>query len=120
MLKGRFISSFNYAEVVDITAVMHDFLSLDTGVRLGIYGDAFIYIEAGFDALELFLDDRRDDENFNNSRENYAIDGYAGEGAGINTRNIRTEGFIKARQIDSDTWDSDKHIFYGRQISLFL
>ena len=120
MLKGELISSFNYAEVFDKTGLMHDFLSLDTGVRLGLYGKAFIYIEAGFDAFELFLNDARDDDNFYDSQENNAIDGYAGLGAGINAKNIRIEGFVKARQIDSDTWDSDKKIFYGLQLSLFF
>lgn len=120
LLKGELISSFNYAEILDETGVMHEFLSLDTGVRLGVYGRAFVYIEAGFDAFELFLDDARDDDNFYDSRENNRIDGYAGLGAGINAKNVRIEGFVKARQIDGDYWDSDKQIFYGLQLSLFF
>jgi hypothetical protein len=120
LVKGELISSFNYAEILDETGVMHDFLSLDTGVRLGVYGKAFVYIEAGFDAFELVLDDVRDDDNFYDSRENNRIDGYAGLGAGLNTKNIRIEGFAKARQIDGDYWDSDKQIFYGLQLSLFF
>jgi hypothetical protein len=102
LLKGELISSFNYAEFLDETGVMHEFLSLDTGVRLGVYGKAFVYIEAGFDAFELFLDETRDDDNFYDSRENNRIDGYAGLGAGINVKNVRIEGFVKARQIDGD------------------
>ena len=66
------------------------------------------------------MNDARDDDNFYDSQENNAIDGYAGLGAGINAKNIRIEGFVKARQIDSDTWDSDKQIFYGLQLSLFF
>jgi hypothetical protein len=120
LLKGELISSFNYAEILDDTGEMQDFLSLDTGVRLGVYGKAFIYIEAGFDTLELFLDDVRDDDNFNDPQENNQIDGYAGLGAGINAENVRIEGFVKARQIDGDYWDSDKQIFYGLQFSLFF
>jgi hypothetical protein len=91
---------------------------LDTGVRLGIYGKAFIYIEAGFDTLELFYEDARDDDNFYDSTENNSIDGYAGLGAGFKANNVQIEGFVKARQIDGDTWDSDKQIFYGLQLSL--
>ncbi|WP_232787912.1 hypothetical protein [Paraglaciecola sp. MB-3u-78] len=120
LLKGELISSFNYAEILDDTGEMQDFLSLDTGVRLGVYGKAFIYIEAGFDTLELFLDDVRDDDNFYDPQENNQIDGYAGLGAGINAENVRIEGFVKARQIDGDYWDSDKQIFYGLQFSLFF
>ena len=120
LLRGELISSFNYAEVYDEVGFMHDFVSLDTGVRLGIYGNAFIYIEAGFDAFEILLDDARDNDNFYDSRENNEIDGYAGIGAGINAPNLRIEGFVKARQIDGENWDSDKQIFYGIQLSLFF
>jgi hypothetical protein len=120
LIKGELVSSLNYAEVFDEYGFMHDFISLDTGVRLGVYGKAFFYIEAGFDAFEVFLDDARDDDNFYDYREDNAIDGYAGLGAGFNAKNVRVEGFVKARQIDGDTWDSDKQIFYGLQFSLFF
>jgi hypothetical protein len=66
------------------------------------------------------LDDARDDDNFYDSRENNCIDGYAGLSAGINVKNVRIEGFVKARQIDGDYWDSDKQIFYGLHLSLFF
>ncbi len=39
LVRGELVTSFNYAEVSDETGIMHDFLSLDTGVRLGIYDD---------------------------------------------------------------------------------
>jgi hypothetical protein len=42
LVRGELITSFNYAEVSDETGIMHDFLSLDTGVRLGIY-DNFLF-----------------------------------------------------------------------------
>ena len=118
LVKGELVSSLNYAEVLDDRGGMQNFLSLDTGVRLGFYGQAFFYIEAGFDAFELVVDDNRDDDYFNEGQEDNAIDGYAGLGAGINAKNIRIEGFVKARQIDSETWDSDKQMFYGLQLSL--
>jgi hypothetical protein len=35
-VRGELISSINYAEILNQTGVMHEFLSLDTGVRLGI------------------------------------------------------------------------------------
>jgi hypothetical protein len=120
LLRGELVSSFNYVEVLDETGGMQEFLSLDTGVRLGVYGKAFIYIEAGFDTLEIFFDDERDDDNFYNTREKNTIDGYAGLGAGFKANNVRIEGFVKARQIDGDTWESDKQIFYGLQLSLFF
>ena len=118
LIRGELISSLNYAEVLDDKGDIQNFLSLDTGVRLGIYGKAFIYIEAGFDTLELFYEDARDDDNFYDSTENNSIDGYAGLGAGFKAYNVQIEGFVKARQIDGDTWDSDKQIFYGLQLSL--
>ena len=120
VVKGEFISSLNYAEVLDDTGFMREFLSLDTGVRLGIYQTVFVYIEAGFDAFEIILDGAKDDDHFYDPLENNRVDGYAGLGAGINTNNVRIEGFVKARQIDGDTWDSDKQIFYGVQLSLFF
>ena len=118
LLKGELITSFNYAEIQDEEGVMHDFFTLDTGVRLGVYGKFFVYIEAGFDAFEIILDDSRDNDNFYDTQENNALDGYAGLGAGIIAKNLRIEGFVKARQIDGDYWDSDKQIFYGLQLSL--
>jgi hypothetical protein len=120
LLKGELVSSLNYAEVFDEKGIMRDFLSLDTGVRLGFYGKAFIYIEAGFDTFEMFMDEERDENNFNDSRENNGVDGYAGLGTGINAKHVRIEAFVKARQIDGDTWDSDKQVFYGLQLSLFF
>jgi len=120
LVKGELVTSFNYAEILDEVGIKHDFLTLDTGVRLGIYGKFFVYIEAGFDAFEIILDSTRDDNRFNDSQENNAIDGYASLGAGVNAKNIRIEGFVKARQIDGDYWDIDKQIFYGIQLSLFF
>ena len=120
MLKGEFVSSINYAEVYDETGLSHEFVSLDTAVRLGIYNQVFIYIEAGVDVFEMFLNENRDDDNFDDSKENNDIDGYAGLGAGFNAKNMRVEGVVKARQIDGDTWDIDKQIFYGLQFSLFF
>ena len=118
LIKGEVVTSFNYAEILDERGNLQDFVSLDAGVRLGIYGKVFVYIEAGFDAFEAFLDNDRDDDHFYDSKENNAIDGYAGLGVGINAKNVRIEGFVKARQLDGDNWDSDKHIFYGLQFSL--
>ena len=120
LLQGEFISSLNYVEVFDEEGIMHDFLSLDTGVRLGLYGMFFAYIEAGFDVSEIILKDARDEDDFYDVQENNAVDGYAGLGVGIIANNVRVEGFLKARQIDGDTWDNDKKIFYGLQISLFF
>jgi hypothetical protein len=95
LLRGELVSSFNYVEVLDETGGMQEFLSLDTGVRLGVYGKAFIYIEAGFDTLEIFFDDERDDDNFYNTREKNTIDGYAGLGAGFKANNVRIEGLLR-------------------------
>jgi len=120
LLKGEFISSFNYVEVFDKEGTVHNFASLDTGVRLGLYGQFFIYIEAGFDAFEMILKDTRDEDNFYDLQQNNQVDGYAGLGVGIDVSNIRIEGFVKARQIDGDTWDNNKKIFYGLQLSLFF
>jgi hypothetical protein len=120
LVKGEFITSLNYAEILDKTGDMQHFLSLDTGVRLGIYGKAYIYVEAGFDTLEIFFDDARDNDHFNDYQEDNDIDGYAGLGVGFKANNTRIEGFVKARQIDGDNWDSDKQIFYGLQVSLFF
>ena len=99
MVKGELVSSFNGVEVFDDRGIKHDVLCLDTGVRLGIYGKTFIYIEAGFDTFEMLLDDARDDDNFYDSRENNVIDGYAGLGAGIDTKSVRIEGFVKAARL---------------------
>ncbi|GAC17793.1 hypothetical protein GARC_0812 [Paraglaciecola arctica BSs20135] len=120
-VKGEFVSSLNYAEVLDEDGDMQDFMAWDTGVRLGVYGKVFVYIEAGFDAFEIVSDDRRNDDDyyFDKTQKNNSVDGYAGLGAGINMPNMRIEGFIKARQIDGDYWDSDKQVFYGLQISMF-
>lgn len=30
---------------------MHDFLSLETGIRLGLYDTFFVFIEAGFNGI---------------------------------------------------------------------
>ena len=68
--------------------------------------------------FEIILDDPRDNDNFYDSRENNLIDGYVGLGVGINAKNVRIEGSVKARRIDGDNWNSDKKIFYGLQLSL--
>jgi hypothetical protein len=119
-VKGELISSLNYATVLDDRGFMRDYLALDTGVRLGFYGQTFIYIEAGFDVFELVWQDIRDEEYeiFDDTEQTNTIDGYAGLGAGINTKHIRVEAFVKARKIDTEVWESDKYLFYGLQLSL--
>jgi len=107
LLKGELISSLNYADMLDKRCVIHDFLSSDTGLRPSVYGKAFVYIEADFGTLELFLDDVQDDVSFYDPPENNVIDGYAGIGAGFNADDFQIEGVVKARQIDGDYWDSD-------------
>ena len=92
LVRGELVTSFHYAEVSDETGIMHDFLSLDTGVRLEIYDNFFVYIEAGFDVFDIILDDPRDDDNFYDSRENNLVDGYVDLGVEINAKNVRIEG----------------------------
>jgi hypothetical protein len=118
-VQGELLTSIGYAEVQDKDQLVQHFVISDLGVRLGYYDKFYVYIEGGIDLLEILFQDFRDDDDFyaDNNSDN-TPDGYAALGAGLDAGTFKVEGFVKARNIDSEYWDSEHHIFYGVQFSL--
>jgi hypothetical protein len=120
-VRGEAISSINHSEILDENDHYQNYISWDVGVRLGYYNNVFVYVEGGMDFLELIIDGDKDDDNsFEDRDTGNGIDGYAAIGAGIIVDKLRLEGFVKARKIDGDYWESKHQIFYGAQISLLF
>ncbi|MDT0582357.1 hypothetical protein [Brumicola blandensis] len=114
-IKSEIITSLNAATVLDNSGYYQDYLGLDLGVRLGYYDDVFLYIEGGFDVFESAFKDDDEFDNHYNDRDN--LDGYAALGWGIQSGNLRVEGYVKARQIDAEYWTANKTLFYGMQFT---
>ncbi|MFT4937755.1 MAG: hypothetical protein ACI88A_000773 [Paraglaciecola sp.] len=120
MLVGQVNSSINFAEVLTEDQVLEEFLAWEVGGKLGYFSDFFIYIEAGIDLTELAFSQERDDCCRDLSNDNNNIDGYAGLGAGLDLGKLRLEVFSRVRQIDTRSWTSKSHVFYGAQLSLLF
>ncbi|WP_233267324.1 hypothetical protein [Paraglaciecola sp. L3A3] len=120
--RGEAISSLNYAEVLDENDQVQNYISWDVGMRLGYYNDVFVYVEGGLDLLEMINGDinKDDDYYFEDVENGNGIDGYAALGAGVDLKKIKIEGFVKARKIDGNYWQSKHQLFYGAQFSLLF
>jgi hypothetical protein len=119
-LKSEVITSLNSVTVIDQFGYEQAYYGLDLGVRFGYFSDLFMYFEGGFDVFEATFKHDNDtpyfdyDDRYNSNN----LDGYASFGAGVQAGNLRVEGFVKARQIDSDYWEANRRLFYGMQVSL--
>ena len=119
--QAQAVASINYNEVLTTTGQFQDFYSLDTGLRMGYFSNVFLYVEAGVDVFDLVLHDLRYDDDYHyRYRDDHRddVDGFAGLTLGFQADHVRISGFVKARQIDADTWESEHNIFYGAQLSL--
>lgn len=117
--KSEMITSINSVRVIDQFGYQQEYYGLDLGLRFGYFSDLYIYVEGGFDVFEASF--KRDDSPYFDYDERYDsnnLDGYASFGAGVQVGNLRFEGFVKARQIDSDYWEANRSLFYGTQFSL--
>ena len=118
-VQGEVLTSLGYAEVMDKNQTIQHFVTSDLGIRLGYYDKVFVYLEGGIDLLEILVQDFRDDDDYYYDEDSdNTPDGYAALGVGVDTGAFKLEGFIKARNIDTDAWDSEHHLFYGLQLSL--
>jgi hypothetical protein len=118
--KSEVITSINSVTVIDQFGYEQEYYGLDLGVRFGYFSDLFVYFEGGFDVFEATF--KHDDDSlifdYDDRYDSNNLDGYASVGAGVQAGNLRFEGFLKARQIDSDYWEASRSLFYGLQFSL--
>ena len=115
---GELLVSLGYAEILDSNEMVQHFVISDIGVRLGYYDRLYVYVEAGIDLFEVLFQSYRDENDFDYDSNQNSPDGYAALGLGLDTGKVRIGGFIKARKLDSDYWDSEHNVFYGLQFSL--
>jgi hypothetical protein len=119
-LQSEVITSINSVTVIDQFGYERAYYGLDLGVRFGYFSDLFMYFEGGFDVFEAIF--KHDDDapyfDYDDRYNSNNLDGYASFGAGVQAGNLRVEGFVKARQIDSDYWEANRSLFYGMQLSL--
>lgn len=112
-------TNISYAEVMTQAGYLEDYMAWEMGIKLGYFSDVFFYIEAGIDLAEGLLNTRRyDDCCYNDYDQSDNPDGYAGIGFGFQLNKARIEFSTRARQIDSDYWQSEAHLFYGAQLSI--
>lgn len=118
-LGAEFTTNINYAEVLTESGYLEEFMAWEGGVKLGYFSTVFVYVEAGIDLAELFVNDRDDDDccRFFDKQDNDP-DGYAGLGLGVQLQHLRVEAFARARQIDSYYWRNESQAYYGFQLSL--
>lgn len=134
-------TSLANAEVIDEYGLYQDYLGWEIGGKVGYFSDVFLYVEAGFDAGELLLQNRNEDNNhrrYNNNTDNIledllvdivsniasvddrknGVDGYIGFGGGIDLGHTKIELFSRYRQIDGEFWKANNQIFYGLKATL--
>lgn len=122
-----FNSSIGFADVaVKNSAKREEYLTWDTGIKFGYFGQVFAYTEFGVDLFDLILHDLsgkdfdyRDERwhEYDDSHQNN-IDGYVGIGFGFNAAPFRIEAFARARQIDGDDWKAEHVWLSGVQVSV--
>lgn len=115
---GEVNTAIGYAEVLTESDFIEEYPVWESGIKLGYYSTVFAYIEAGIDLAELALNSERENCCIRDERYNNQIDGYAGIGAGIHLANARVTVFIRARQIDSNSWESKEQVFTGVNFEL--
>ena len=115
---GEVNTALGYAEVLTESGFMEEYPVWETGIKFGYYSTAFIYIEAGLDLAELTLNSEREACCIRDEQVNNQIDGYAGIGTGVNVENVRLTLFVRARQIDANTWESKEQVFTGVNFEL--
>ncbi|MFC3033280.1 hypothetical protein ACFOEE_12185 [Pseudoalteromonas fenneropenaei] len=120
-----FNSSLGYADVTTKTADKENYLTWDTGIKVGYFQNFFVYGEVGLDLFELLLhdlrndDNRRNDDRYNDEPRN-DLDAYVGVGAGMQFERIRVELYSRVRQIDGEHWESKERVFSGMQVSFMF
>ncbi|MFT4731058.1 MAG: hypothetical protein ACI89W_000061 [Gammaproteobacteria bacterium] len=119
-LKSEVITSINSVTVIDQFGYEQAYYGVDLGLRFGYFSKLFVYFEGGFDVFEATFhhDDDAPYFDYDDRYNSNNVDGYAALGAGVQAGNLRIEGFVKARQIDSDYWEANRSLFSGLQISL--
>lgn len=112
-------TAFGYAKVLSQEGFIEEYPVWESGVKLGYYSTVFMYVEAGIDLAELALNSEREACCFRDDRRsNNQVDGYAGIGAGIDLGHTRLTLFVRARQIDANTWESQETVFSGVNFEL--
>ena len=114
-------TAFGYAEVLSEEGFLEEYPVWESGVKFGYYSTLFMYIEAGIDLAELALNSEREAESCcfsDDRRTNNQVDGYAGIGAGLDFGHTRLTVFVRARQIDANTWESQETVFSGVNLEL--
>lgn len=115
-------TSLNYAEVTATDGYLEDFFAWQGSVKLGLFSDISVYVEAGVDLTELFFDDLRydhddyHDEYYDDYHDN--IDAFVGIGAGLKAGPLKIELFSRLREIDSRYWEAEAEVFNGVQFSI--
>jgi len=117
-LGGEATTNLSYAEVVSDAGYLEEFIGWEVGLRLGYFSTVFAYVEAGFDLGESILNDKRYDCCDDYYAQHNEPDGYAGLGLGLKLEYLRFEVSVRARQLDSEYWRSERQIFYGAQVSI--
>ena len=112
-------TSLNNAEVVATDGFIEDYIAWEGGIKLGLFSNLSLYVEAGIDLSEiLFHDLRYDEHDYYFSEYHDDFDAYIGVGAGIQAGPLRVTAFSRKREIDSKYWEAESEVFSGVQFSI--
>ena len=112
-------TSLNNAEVIATDGFVEDYVAWEGGIKLGLFSNLSLYVEAGIDLSEiLFHDLRYDEHDYYFSEYHDDFDAYLGVGAGIQAGPLKVTAFSRKREIDSKYWEAESEVFSGVQFSL--
>lgn len=107
------------AEITDFDGWVDHYTAWEGNVRIGLFSEISLYLEAGIDIGELLVvDDRHDHYHHHYDDHHNEVDNYLGAGFGISQRHVDIRVFSRYRFIDGIELHDNQDVFTGVEVSL--
>ncbi len=107
------------AEITDFDGYVDHYTAWEGNVRVGLFSEVSIYLEAGIDIGELLvIDDHHDHYHSPYDDHHNEVDNYFGAGFGLSQEHIDIRVFSRYRYIDGSNLHDNQDVFTGVEFSL--